>query len=134
MKTDNHHPILFFDGVCGLCNAFVDFVVARDRDRVFRFSPLQGELAKKALAPELTKNLNSVVLKDGERVWTKSDAALRVFKKLGGGWSVLGSFGWMPKVIRDSAYDLVAKNRYRLFGKKETCRIPSSEERSLFVD
>ena len=125
--------IIFFDGVCNLCNGFVDFLVTRDRDSRFQFASLQGETARRLL-PEGSRELRSVVLlKDGE-IFEKSDAVLRVLVQLGGlyGWS--GLFRVLPAFFRDWIYDLVAANRYRIFGRRESCRLPDPGEKEKFLD
>lgn len=128
-------PILFFDGVCGLCNRFVDFVLKYDDDgRVF-FAPLQGTTAAESLPENIVQNLDTVVFLDGKQWKCRSSAVVRVFWKLGGVWSVLGTLLWIiPRPLRDLGYKLVAGNRYRLFGKKETCRMPTPEERARFLE
>lgn len=128
------HPVIFFDGVCGLCNRTVDFVIARDRARVFRFAPLQGETAQRLLQIAPDQPLNSMALVDGCGVHWRTDAVCRMLKELGGAWRVAGSLlRLVPRPIRNWGYDLVARNRYRWFGKKETCRLPMPEERALFL-
>ena len=128
------HPIIFFDGVCGFCNRSVNFVLSRDKKRVFRFAPLQGEPARQCLAPECYENLNNMVLLDETGQYPKSSAAVRILQKMGGFWSLLGTLLWLiPRPIRNAGYMLVAKFRYQLFGKMETCRIPSQEEQDQFL-
>jgi|SRR5436190_3984708 len=128
-KTMVEHPILFFDGVCGLCNASVDFVMKRDTKDVFRYAPLQGETAAEHLSAQEREDLNSVVLKTSEGYYRYTSAIVRILWKLPGIWPVLGTLLWLiPRPIRNSGYRLVAKNRYRFFGKKETCRLPTPEE------
>lgn len=127
-------PVIFFDGVCGLCNAWVDFVLARDKRRQFRFGPLQGKTAKESLQLPAETALDSVTLVDAGGVFRKSDAVSRILIRLGGIWR-LG--GWLlrliPRPLRDWGYDFVARHRYRWFGKKETCRLPTPDERARFV-
>jgi predicted DCC family thiol-disulfide oxidoreductase YuxK len=127
-------PVIFFDGVCGLCNRWVDFVLARDRQGVFRFAPLQGETARDWLRIEPGQPLNSVVLVDHHGVYRKSDAIWRMLIRLGGIWIVPG---WLlrltPRPLRQWGYDLVARRRYRWFGKKEACRLPRPQERARFL-
>lgn len=128
------HPILFFDGQCGLCNAAVDFVIARDQDRRFRYAMLQGELARERLigldhdAPP-----DSLVLLDEAGVHDYSSAALRIALKLPAPWSWVRACLLIPYPLRDAVYRLIARHRYRFFGYKETCRMPTPEERALFV-
>jgi len=127
-------PVLFFDGVCGLCNRFIDFVITRDRAAVFRFAPLQGETARDQLPEADVRVINTMVLRDEQGVFRKSTAAVRVLMRLGGVWRILGGALWLvPRPLRDAGYSLVARNRYAIFGKKETCRIPTAAERGRFL-
>jgi len=130
---ENKQKIIFFDGVCGLCNGFVDFILAVDKKKQFLFSPLQSEFAKNNLPAKMTTELKSVVFLKNGKHYSKSDAVLHVLDELGGVWklSIVGRI--LPENMRDSAYNLVAENRYKIFGKKETCRLPSAEERSRFL-
>ncbi len=125
--------VIYFDGVCGLCNGFVDFILKMDRKHQFTFSPLQSDFAKANLPQALTQDLKSVVYQKETEVYVRSDAVIRILKDMGGFWSVAGLASVLPSKLGDSAYDLVAENRYRLFGRKETCRIPTPEERSRFI-
>lgn len=127
-------PIIFFDGYCGLCNGFVDFVIARDHKKTFRYATLQGATAARLLSKEDVENLNSVVVFVHQQTFRKSRAVLQVFSDLGGRWKTLSFFGFLPTPLLDFFYDIVAKNRYRWFGKREVCRLPSKEERALFLD
>jgi len=123
------HPILFFDGLCGLCNSSVDFVMKRDRRDVFRYAPLQGETAAASLSAGDRENLDSVILLTPEGTFRHTSAVVRILWKLPGIWPVLGTLLWLiPRPIRDVGYRAVARNRYRWFGKKETCRLPTPEE------
>lgn len=133
-EIEGVRKILFFDGVCGLCNQAVDFVLKRDRNRIFQFAPLQGETARVLLSPSDYENLNSMVLWIDGRAYRKSAAAVRILWLLGSGWMVLGTLIWIiPAPLRNIAYSLIARNRYRIFGKKESCRIPTPEERTRFL-
>ena len=126
--------IIFFDGVCPLCNGFVDFVIKRDKQHQFYFSSLQSEQAQKLL-PKQDQGLNSVILVEGEGIFRKSKAALRILFYLGGWWTVLSvMLSVFPLVLRDSVYDLIAKYRYRFFGKFESCRLPKYEEKPYFLE
>lgn len=129
-----HQQIIFFDGVCNLCNGFVDFLMSRDLDRHFHFSPLQGETAKRVLPADSRERLHSVVLSSQGQMFEKSDAVLMILPQLGGLWTAFRVFWIIPKFLRDMIYDLVAKNRYFIWGKRETCRLPTPEERKRFLD
>lgn len=133
-SLDDKSIIIFFDGVCGLCNRFVDFLLRRDTQAVFLFAPLQGETAHRLLSKNDTETLGSIVFWEQGRTFRRSAAVVRVLWKLGGVWACLGWGLWIvPKPLRDLGYNLVAANRYRLFGKKETCRLPTPQERSRFL-
>ena len=134
LNLGDNHPILFFDGVCGLCNHFIDFTIQRDSTGKFRFATLQGETAKQELPSEYVNDLSTVVLKDGMEIYTRSEAALRVLSNLPGVWKLSKLLFVLPRSLRDWAYDLVASSRYKVFGKSDSCRIPSPEERSKFLD
>jgi predicted DCC family thiol-disulfide oxidoreductase YuxK len=126
--------IIFFDGVCNLCNGFIDFVVTRDPEHNFKFAPLQGETAKRHLPNSISIGLRSVVLWTQGQYFEKSDAILMILPQLGGGWRIF-RLGWIfPRFFRDWIYDFVARNRYRFFGKRDSCRLPTPEERALFLD
>lgn len=136
MEKSSQFSIVYFDGVCNLCNASVDFIIKRDKKRRFRFASLQSKQGQSILK-ELHFNLedyDSFILQDVDgNVFIKSTAALKVCAKLGFPWNLLSVFVIVPASIRDIGYSWVAKNRYRWFGKKETCRLPSHQERSLFL-
>jgi predicted DCC family thiol-disulfide oxidoreductase YuxK len=127
-------PVIFFDGVCGICNRFIDFVIARDRAAIFRFAPLQGETARERLPEADLRDLNTMILWEEQGVFRKSTAAARILIRLGGVWRVIGTaLKLVPRPLRDAGYSLVARYRYWIFGKKETCRIPTPAERARFL-
>jgi len=128
------HPIIFFDGVCAMCNRFVDLILRADRGDVFRFAPLQGETAR-ALLPPLTGDPRdwSMVYLDERGVHEQSDASLEVYRRLGGVWWLFSLLRLVPRFVRNRAYRLVARNRYRWFGRRDTCRVPSAEEKARFL-
>ena len=133
-RTTAEPPIIFFDGVCGLCNWFVDFVLPRDRRQTFRFAPLQGETAREYLSADEISALKTVVLVDESGAYRQSTAVLRVLRRLGGVWPLVGGvLRLIPPPLRDVGYRLVARNRYRIFGKKEACRMPMPDERARFL-
>ena len=130
------HSVLLFDGVCNLCNGFVQFVIQRDKEARFKFAPLQSEIAEQLLAGTMVQPhlLNSVVLVEGKMVYTHSDAALLVGRRLGGIWFVLSSVASVfPASFRNIIYNWIAKNRYRWFGQKDTCMLPTPALKSRFL-
>ncbi|MEP0987769.1 DCC1-like thiol-disulfide oxidoreductase family protein [Ekhidna sp.] len=129
-------PVIFFDGVCNLCNASIQFIIKRDKQNRFLFSSLQSDYAKLNLPPSFTEdqNLQSIILKKGNKVAKKSSAVLTIAKALSGVWPILYVFIIIPKFIRDWFYDIIARNRYKWFGKKDHCMIPSPELKSRFID
>ena len=127
-------PVVFFDGVCTLCNASVDLLMRIDRAGALRVASLQGETAASALAPSDIEPMGSIVLIDEAGTWRESTAVARILWRLGGWWNTLGWALWLvPAPIRDAAYRLVATNRYRIFGVKDVCRVPTPEERARFL-
>jgi predicted DCC family thiol-disulfide oxidoreductase YuxK len=133
-------PILvFFDGVCGLCNRFVDFLIAHDRKRQLRYAPLQGARFREILArhPGLAEIDSIVVVENSgpeETVHTFSNASLAALSKLPGLWKAVVLLRLIPRFLRDAVYRLIAENRYRIWGRNDTCRLPGPEERDLFLD
>ncbi len=126
--------IILFDGVCNLCNAFVQKVIKADKKDYFRFASLQSEIAQELLAPYPgVQDLKTVVLIEDGRLYTKSTAALRISKQLSGIWPVLQSGFIFPRFFRDGIYNFVAKNRHRWFGKKDQCMVPSSGLKNKFL-
>ncbi len=129
-----HDTILFFDGVCGLCNGLVDWLLPRDRRERLKYATLQGATARNLLPPAYTKDLDTVVLWRRGVILTRSDAVLACLTELGGLWSLLGLLRVLPRFLRDSAYMFVARNRYKWFGRKVSCRMPLPGERLRFLD
>lgn len=129
------HKIILFDGVCNLCNGAINHVIKRDEKNVFKFAALQSDIGQ-----ELTSKFNidrlkvdSIILIDGEKHYEKSSAALHIAKHLSGAYPLLFGFMIIPKFIRNAVYDYIARNRYKWFGKKESCMIPSAELKSKFL-
>jgi len=127
--------IILFDGVCNLCNRSVDVVIRHDRKRVFRFASLQSPVAQIRLQRlGYARNpTESIVLIEGDRHSTESTAVLRIATRLPWPWPLLAVFWLIPRPLRDWGYRLVAKNRFRWFGQRSQCRIPTAEEQSLFL-
>ena len=126
--------VIYFDGFCGLCNRFVDFVLARDVARHFRFASLQGSTATARFGPAGEVDPATILLEEDGILYERSTAALRIASRLGGVWSLTAVFSLVPRPIRDAVYDWVARNRYAWFGKRDTCRLPTAEERAAFLD
>ncbi|HPG12752.1 MAG TPA: thiol-disulfide oxidoreductase DCC family protein [Chitinophagaceae bacterium] len=129
-------PLVIFDGVCNFCNYWVNFAVKRDRKKRLLFSPFQGKTASKIL---LDYNINpttitSVILIDNGKAYSQSSAAIRICKYLDGGWKLFYILLIIPKFIRDFLYNIIARNRYKWFGKKETCMIPTPALKERFLD
>ena len=135
MPAEKHtsHPIIFFDGVCGLCNRSVDLLLRWDAKGVLRFAPLQGTTAQTMLPEEQVRDLDSLVLKDAQGIHRRSDAALLALEHLGDGWRGVGLLRALPRGLRDAVYGLVARHRYRWFGKRTSCRLPTAAERERFL-
>jgi len=135
LQITGETPIVFFDGVCGLCNSSVDFLLRHDHAGRLRFAPLQGETAARLLPVADRENLGSLVFWDAGRTYRRSTAVVQILSRLGPAWRVLGGLLWViPAPLRNGGYRAVAALRYRLFGKKEACRLPSPEERGRFLD
>ena len=129
-------PILLFDGVCNLCNGTVQFVLKRDKKNYFKFASLQSDYGQNFLKKHKlpTTVFNTFILIEDSNYSIKSTAILKVFKQLNGLWPVLYIFIVFPALIRDPFYNLIAKNRYKLFGKKDSCMIPNKQVLSRFID
>lgn len=131
MIADKKHGIILFDGVCNYCSGWVDFIMKHDKKDYFRFATLQSETAKKLLVQKniITNTLpDSVILIEDEKIFLKSDAGLRIQRKLKFPFPVFYSLIIFPRFIRDGVYNFFANNRYKWFGKKEICRVPVNEE------
>lgn len=129
-------PTILFDGVCNLCNGAVNFVIKRDKHSYIKFASLQGDKGHQLMRQHnlQTGVFNSFIFIENEKVYTESTAALKVCKYLTGLWPLLYGFIIVPKFIRDGIYKWIAKNRYKWFGKREQCMIPTPETRSRFLD
>lgn len=132
---DNRY-IVIFDGVCNFCNGAVNFIIKRDPNGVFAFTPMQSELALELMdrysLPDLGED-TFVLIKDGH-CFVFSSAALEISRDLTGFWCLFNVFRLVPTPIRDACYKLFARNRYKLFGRRDTCMVPSQEVRSRFVE
>lgn len=132
----NVHPVILFDGVCKFCNYWVNFAIRRDKKKNLRFAALQNEAAQNLLKEFDMEagSLSSVILIDNGRVYTQSSAAFRMYKYLDGGWKLLHIFIVIPKFIRDFIYNIIARNRYKWFGKNDKCMVPTPELEERFLD
>jgi len=127
----NTRRIIIFDGICGLCNKSVNILLKLDKKKVFRYTPLQGEYVKTL---ELKPYIDSIVFYENGTLYYKSTAILKILRSLGGIWILTNVFYIIPRVMRDFIYDIIAKYRYKIFGKMESCRMPKKGEQSLFID
>ena len=135
LKDSNSDPIIFFDGICNLCNASVDFVMRHDKRQRFKFASLQSEIAKDVL---LGKGINlddleSIVLYRNGQIIQKSNAVLSIAWTLGFPFCLGYVFKLIPRFLRNYVYDVIARNRYKWFGKKSSCRLPTPEEQNRFL-
>jgi len=127
--------IILFDGVCNFCNGAVNFVIDRDQAGYFKFAALQSEAGEELLERHSIDKIetDSVILIEDDEAYTHSSAALRIVRRLPGAWPLLYGFIVLPEAIRDWAYKLFARNRYRLFGRREECMIPTPDVRARFL-
>lgn len=132
---NSNNGIILFDGVCNFCNNSINLVIRKDKRDYFRFAPLQSE-AGKILTEKFnidTTKTDSVLLIENDVLYSKSTAALRIARKMGGLFPLCYAMIIIPKFLRDPMYDFIAKRRYKWFGKKESCMIPTPEIRTKFL-
>ena len=131
----NDKPVILFDGVCNLCSGSVQFILKRDKEKKFLFASLQSAYGQKILQQfDLpVDNFNSFILYQDRKIFTKSTGALKMFEQLNG-WKWVKIFWAVPRFIRDGVYSLIANNRYKWFGKKEECWIPTPELKARFLE
>jgi predicted DCC family thiol-disulfide oxidoreductase YuxK len=142
MTPPSERAIILFDGVCNLCNGFVNFVMDRDPDEVFRFAALQSQAAKTRLqvhgvtfdSDAQNTLLQSVILIENDQVYRRSTAALRIARHLAPPWPLLYGLIAVPAPIRDAIYDWIAAHRYAWFGQRDQCRVPTPDVRDRFLD
>jgi len=129
-------PIVLFDGVCNLCTGFVQFLIPRDPEGVFHFASLQSDVGDRLLEKHglASDELDSIVLIEGDDVYVKSSAVIRIGTILGGVYALARPLQYLPRRLRDWGYDVVAANRYRVFGKKDQCMMPTGDVQSRFLD
>ncbi|MDQ4120781.1 MAG: thiol-disulfide oxidoreductase DCC family protein [Acidobacteriota bacterium] len=133
---DDDKAIVLFDGVCNFCNGTINFIIRRDLKERFRFAPLQSEIGQRLLRQyDLNSpGIDSVVLLENGKAFTHSTAALKIAQKLGGVWQIFSIFQAVPRPVRDFFYRLFARYRYRLFGKKEVCMMPTPDIKARFLN
>lgn len=132
----DQEKIILFDGVCNLCNSSVQFIIERDTENKFKFASLQSEFGQEFLQSHNfpTSEFESIILLDNNKFYTKSDAALKIGKELKGMKFISSALWIFPKFIRDFFYSIIAKNRYKWFGKKDNCWLPTPELKQKFLD
>lgn len=135
MTITSTHKIILFDGVCNLCNSSVQLVLKNDAKDTFRLAALQSDVGQQLIQKFGidTSETDSIILIDGEIYYSKSTAALKIAKHLSGAFPLLYAFMIVPKFIRNIVYDYIAKNRYKWYGKQESCMIPTTELKSKFL-
>lgn len=135
MKTINH-PVILFDGICTFCNFWVNFAIKYDPKKRIKFAPFQSNAGQLLLSQHhiAIESINSVILIENGKVFTQSSAALRICKYLSGLWKIFYGLLIIPKFLRDFFYNIIARHRYRWFGKKESCMVPTPEVRERFLD
>ena len=131
---------ILFDGVCNFCNASINFIIDRDSKGIFKFAALQSEVGQELLKKfglktndSESRTFDSIVAIKGDKVYQKSDAALEIARRMDGIWKIFYVFKIIPAFLRNPVYDLVAKNRYRIFGRTDACRIPTPELKARFL-
>ena len=134
--SEVQNPVILFDGVCNLCNGSVLFILNRDPSGIFGFAPLQSETGKNLLSKFDLPNdkLNSIILVENNEYYLRSTAALKILRRLGTLWKIVYVFMLVPRPVRDYIYDIVARNRYKWYGKRAECMIPSSDIESRFLE
>ncbi|HMN49787.1 MAG TPA: thiol-disulfide oxidoreductase DCC family protein [Ignavibacteriaceae bacterium] len=134
-QNEQHYKIILFDGVCNFCNFWVNFIIDRDKKNQFRFAALQSEIAKELLTkfdlPE--DDFDSFILISQNKILKKSSAAFEIAKDLNGWLKIFSPLKLLPNSFNDFIYDFVAKNRYKIFGKRDVCRIPTEEDKIKFL-
>lgn len=134
MAQQGDHPILLFDGVCNYCNSWINFIIRHDKKKKFKFAALQSNIGKKLLKQyDISEQQESVVLIYNDKAHIKSTACFHICYHLGGIYSLMFALVIIPAFISDFYYDIIARNRYKWWGKKDSCMIPNAEERERFL-
>lgn len=127
--------IILFDGECNFCNRSVQFIIKRDKRAIYKFASIQSDTGQELLNKHhVPTNIDSLILIENLSYYTKSSAALKICRHLNGGWKLLYGLLLAPKPLRDYAYSIIARNRYKWFGKKDACMLPSPEIRKRFLN
>lgn len=126
-------PVVVFDGVCNFCVGSVNFIIKRDPNAVFRFTPMQGELGQALIKTYAAGRTDALLLIKEGRAYSGSDAALEIAKSLSGGWPLCRFLRVIPRPLRDCLYRLIGRHRYALFGRRPACMLPPPEQRARFV-
>lgn len=128
--------VVFYDGVCNFCNSSVNFIIRHERNDELKFAALQSDIAQEFLTQRELKSMDfdSIIYTDGDTLYLKSSAAFEIAGFLNAPWYYIRIFKFLPKFITDFFYDLIAKNRYKIFGRSDACIIPSQEIRNRFID
>lgn len=128
-------PVIFFDGVCNLCNASVQFVIRRDARQKFRFASLQSDFAKNVLSQyHISDDIRTIILLRDNKIYLRSDAVLEISRELNGLWPLIYNFKIIPRFFRDGVYNFISKNRYQWFGRMDACWLPTPDFKSRFLD
>lgn len=130
------HPVILFDGVCNFCNGIVDFIIKRDREKKFKFAALQSNAGRELFRKFNIKpdDLDTLILIENGRYYERSNAVLKIVKGLEGIWKFFYIFIILPSFIRNFFYNIIAKRRYKWFGRRDECRVPKEEERERFLE
>ena len=132
--SPSHESVILFDGVCNLCNAWVQFVINRDPRARFVFAPLGGDVANELLRERSAQmGSDSIILIEKGAIYDQSTAVLRIARRLSGAWPLAAAFLIVPKGLRDAVYRLIARNRYRWFGRRDVCMVPTPELKARFL-
>jgi predicted DCC family thiol-disulfide oxidoreductase YuxK len=136
MNPVPQHALILFDGVCNLCNGFVQFVIRHDKRGIFRFASLQSETARNLLQPLAfqTEPMNTIVLIENGKIYTRSKAVIRIAKQLDGFYKAAILLYIFPSFLSDAVYNFISRNRYRIFGKRSSCMVPSPDLKSRFLE
>jgi len=136
MNSSHNKPVILFDGVCNLCNTAVQLIIKKDLKEHYLFAPLQSDAGQRILLHNKLENLDlsTIILLENNKIYDKSTAALRITRRLSGGYSLLYAFIIVPKFIRDAVYKIIAKNRYKWFGKRAQCMIPTPSIKARFLN